>query len=295
MSRPSKDQHILAILRKRIPPAGKPPLSQERFAESVKSKRRTIQDVELRKRPLSVSLAARISRRWDVSETCLLQNDLKGGLRDRKGQPWKSPLLPQSKSKTKSRPVEKISWEILPESALHSRVLTTTILLDQFQNVRDYFEHAVRDQHEAYFQWQFLFTLCFGALDQLQTDGSYHRSNYEDPVEATLGEIHQLKSTLRTWSKRTQKMESKMDAPASESLRTLLADRYGWDERGAQAYELALEFLRNGKALQIDTAEFVSMLNARLIEKRLRPLHRIVTLKECFDAIKSVYEGMKIL
>lgn len=80
-----------------------------------------------------------------------------------------------------------------------------------------------------------------------------------------------------------------MDAKAGEAIRNLLGDRFGWDVRGTEAYELARE-LGIGKALQMDPAEFASKLNQRLMEKGQRPLYREVTVKECLEALRSVYE-----
>ncbi len=170
------------------------------------------------------------------------------------------------------------------------RVSSTQVLVSQLQNLRDYFDHGACDKHEALLQWQFLFSLCFRALDRLQTDGTYHRRHYDgDDVEATIGDLHALNKTLRSWCKRAKKLELQMDVKASEAVRNLYGDRYGWDARGIEAYDLALE-LGIGKALQMDIAEFDSMLNQRLKEKRLHPLCRDVTFRECFEALRSVYK-----
>jgi hypothetical protein len=287
--RRSKNAHVVALLREKLG-SGNQPLSQEKFAASVDVKRRTIQDVELGVRPISVSLADKISRRWDVSMACLRQNDLKNGLRHRNGQPWTASPSAGIGSQVKPRPIEKASWDTLSEAALHSRVVSTQVLVSQFQNLRDYFDHGACDKQETILQWQFLFFLCFRALDRLQTDGTYHRRDYSgDDVEATLGDLHALNKTLHSWCKRAKKLELQMDTKAGEAVRNLFGDRYGWDIRGTEAYELALEE-GIGNALRMDPAVFASKLNDRLRGKGLRLLYREVTFKECFEALRSVYE-----
>src|SRR6478672_11275141 len=141
----SKKHHVVAVLREQIGEALQKdgqPITQENFAASVGAKRRTIQDIELGVRDISVPLADKISRKWNVSMTSLRQNDLKGGLRTRDGKPWTAPPSPSERPKTKARPAQKVTWEALSESARHSRVITTQMLLNQFQDLRDYFEHA---------------------------------------------------------------------------------------------------------------------------------------------------------
>jgi transcriptional regulator with XRE-family HTH domain len=277
--RPSKNQHVVALLREQIG------LSQEKFAESVDVKRRTIQDVELCVRPISVAIADKISRKWGVSISCLRQNDLKHGLRDLNGNPWTTASMPGHQRKSSARN----SWDTLSEATLHYRIRSTQMLVSQFQDLRDFFDHGVCDKQEALLQWHFLFRLCFLALDKLQTDGTYSRRDHGDAVESTLGDLHALDKALRTWTKRSKKLEIQMDAKATEAYRNLYCDRYGWDTRGTEAYELARE-LGLKEAAQMDQGEFVSKLNQRLMDKGLRPLYREVKMKDCFEAIRAVYD-----
>jgi hypothetical protein len=166
--------------------------------------------------------------------------------------------------------------------------------VSQFQNLRDYFEHGACDKQEALLQWEILFILCFKAQDRLQTDGTYHRRDYSgDDVEATLGDLHALNKTLRSWSKQAEKLDEQMDVKAGEAVRNLFGDRFGWDHRGTEAYQMALdpeEGMTIGTALRMDPAEFASRLNERLKKKGLHPLYREVGVKECFEAIQSVYK-----
>jgi hypothetical protein len=285
MSRP-KNQHVIAMLRQELDH------TQESFAACIDSKTRTIQDVELLKRPLSIELADRISRKWNVSVACLRQNDLEGGLRDKKGNPWTNKSRLPGDRDAKLRKNKNVSWDALSEARRHSRVLSTHRLLTQFQTLRDYFENGAVDEQEASAQWDMIFQLGFAALDQLQTEGTYHRRDYGNDLESTLGDLQQLNKALKIFSKKAEKLVSLKKRTDEEAMRALYADRYGWDERGLEAYELAVELGKKSEDRHSpDPAAFDSILNQRLKEKGLRQLYPEVTREECFNAIERVYKN----
>jgi transcriptional regulator with XRE-family HTH domain len=282
MSRP-KNQHVVALLRKQLGH------TQASFAAVIESKERTIQDIELGIRPISIALADKISRQWNVSVICLRQNDLKGGLRDTDGKPWTTKSLLPDDRETKLRQNEKISWSALSEARLHFRVLSTYKLVTQFQTLRDYLEKGAADEQEASAQWEMIFRLGFAVLDKLQTEGTYHRQDCGNDLELTLGDLQQLDKALKIFSKKAKKLESSKKSTDKEAMRTLYADRFGWDERGLEAYELAVELGKKPEDRhEVDPVAFDSMLNQRLKEKGMHTLFPEVTSKRCFEAIKLI-------
>jgi transcriptional regulator with XRE-family HTH domain len=291
--RPSKNVHIVAHLREKLG------LTQRVFAAAVGIPYATYQAIEStgdRQRRLTTAQARKISEKYDVSETSLLLNDIKGGLKHPNGQAWSSPTE-NDKEKLQAELKRKAKkWGNLAPEDLRTRVTAIQVLLSQYDESADYFKHASFDNpHETLIQWMFLFTLSRRALIKLQDAGGYLRKHWPTPPEDTLSwiidDIRAVKTNVATWTTKAARAAQASEALASERIKRGFADRYGWNDSALVAFELAKE-IGFSKAETMERAEFDSRLNERLKEKGLRPLYREVTFKECFEALQSVYEEL---
>jgi len=291
MSRRSRNVHIVAHLRKETG------LTQEAFAAEVGipyATYRAIESIGRRQRRLTSAQARKISDRWDVSETSLLLNDVEGGLKHPNGQPW-DPGAANVKAKLQAEIKRKAKrWGNLGPEELSTRVTAIQMLLGQYDEMADYFKHAsFENPHETLIQWMWLFILSKRALIKLQDAGGYLRTHWpvppDDGLNGIIDDVRAVKTNIATWTTKAARAERTSEALASEKIKRGFADRYGWNDSVLVAFELAKEigFL---KAEAMERTEFDSRLNQRLKEKGLRPLYRQVTVKECFEAVRSVYE-----
>jgi DNA-binding XRE family transcriptional regulator len=289
--RPSKNVHIVAHLRKELE------LTQRVFAQSVGIPFATYQAIESsgkRQRKLTSAQARRIGEKYNVSENSLLLNDIKGGLKSPSGQPW-SPPTENDKKKLQDEIKRKAKkWGNLGPEELRTRVTAIQVLLGQYDEMADYFKYASFDNpHETLIQWMWLFILSKRALIKLQDAGGYLRTHWpippDDGLSGIIDDIRAVKTNVATWTTKAAQAEKASEELASERIKRSFADRYGWNDSALVAYELAKE-IGFSKAEAMQRRGFDSRLNERLKEKGLRPLYREVSVKECFEAIRSVYE-----
>jgi DNA-binding XRE family transcriptional regulator len=291
--RASNNVHIVAHLRNETG------LTQRDFAKSVGipyPTYRAIESTGKRQRRLTSAQARRISEKYDVSETSLLLNDIQGGLTHPNGQRW-SPGEMNSKAKLQDEIRRKAkNWGDLAPVELRTRVTAIQVLLSQYDEMADYFKHASFDNpHETLIQWMFLFILSKRALVKLQDAGGYLRTHRPIPPEDTLSwiidDVRAVKTNVAAWTTKAARAENSSEKLASERIKRGFAERYGWNDSALVAFELAKE-IGFSKAEAMERKDFDSALNARLKEKGLRPLYNEVTFKDCFEAMKSVYEEL---
>lgn len=291
--RPSKNVHIVALLREELG------LTQRAFAAEVGIPYATYQAIEStgrRRRRLTSAQARRIGDKYNVSENSLLLNDIEGGLKRPDGQPW-SPPTENDKAKLQAEIKRKAkNWGNLAPADLRTRVTAIQVLLGQYDEMSDYFKHASFDNpHETLRQWMWLFILSKRALIKLQDAGGYLRTHWpippDDGLNGIIDDIRAVKTNVATWTTKAARAERVSEELASERIKRSFADRYGWNDSTLVAFELAKE-IGFSKAEAMERAEFDSRLNKRLREKGLRPLYREVTVKECFEALRTVYEEL---
>ena len=274
----SKLTHIVGVLRNQIG------LTQKEFGERVGIRRLTVQAIELEKRVLSRSIAEKISTVFDVDLDSLLLNDLSRGLRDRKGMPWTN--------KTREKADKKIKrWGNLAPQALMARLSTTQTLLGQYLTMKDFFAKGEPvNPHLAHTQWCLLFWLASGALRKLQDCQDYHQKEFPS-IKTIIDDIRAVEANVVISERETRRIE-RLKEGKEDHIRRFFAERYGWDEQGLAAVELAQE-LGFEKALRLTQAEFSAMLDDRLRKKGLRPLTPEFEIADMVAAINDFYRDFQ--
>ena len=82
MPRPSKNVHVLALLRRELG------LKQQDIASRVGVNVRTIRRIELGTQNLTWTMAERLGDSYGVDPVCLITNDMANGLKTHDGRPW---------------------------------------------------------------------------------------------------------------------------------------------------------------------------------------------------------------
>jgi transcriptional regulator with XRE-family HTH domain len=275
--RPSKNLHVIALLRKEMaPPTG---LTQREFGERAGIPESTIQGIELKRRRLSRPIAEKISSAFDVSLDSLLLNDIAGGLKRRNGEPWTNKTRVETDKKFKR-------WGNLAPDARMAKLNATQLLLSQYLELSAFFEDSSLDGQTALNDWLFLYQLASRALKRLHERAEYRKADSRT-IDSVVDDVRALKSNIAAWTTRAKKSAKSKNRELG--IKRLLAERYGWDDRGLAAVELAEElgFERVSDMMYPD--QFAGLLNERLKQKGQRLLFRESNFTLAFAAIKAVY------
>jgi putative transcriptional regulator len=276
--RPSKLTHLVAVLRTELG------FTQEEFGNRIGISRATVRAIEIGQRNLSQPIAEKISAVFDVKLDSVRLNDLSDGLRDRKGNRWTN--------KTRAKIDKSIKqWGNLAPQARLARLTATQELLGQYLTMKDFFSNAEPlDSRLALNQWVLLFWLVSGALRRLQECEDYRPKEFP-PIESIIDDIRAVNANVAIWKRETRKLERQKEGK-KDAIRRFFAERYGWDENGLAAIQLAHD-LGFEKAVRMPPAEFSRVLNERLKEKGLLPLAPEFGLADAVAAVNDFYQEFR--
>jgi plasmid maintenance system antidote protein VapI len=252
--RPSKNEHLLAILRKELGEH----VTQAYLAEKIRVHPTTIRRIELGKRKLTRTLAERIGDAFDVDPQCLMENDLEKGLRTRDGRRWTSKTRLEIQNRLRR-------WGDLEPYARRAQRGLQSVLLHQYLDI----SHLIRqlpNPDVQLFRWALLYMLAKGALIHAEPateklsgkDYSCH-----DPLETVLDDVQAVLSEIRV-IRRVEKRQAKQpDQSERTQYKKMLADFFGWDDRGLIAWDLFNELGQPAFDKMSFYGDFVDLVNKR--------------------------------
>jgi plasmid maintenance system antidote protein VapI len=249
--RPSKNVHLLAILREKLN------LSQKCVAAAIQIHPSSVRNIELGRRKLTPAMAERLGDAYDVDPKCLMGNNLKNGLRTRDGRRWtkKTPLEIQNRLKR---------WGNLEPYARQAQRGWQGVLLQQYLEI----SHLIRQLPNPDVQlirWSFLFMLTKGALihaepaTEKMTGQDYachdRLETVLDDVQAVLSEIRVMKRIEKRAKSNGQNRDPKLE------IKLAYIGRFGgFTERGLIAAKL-IDELSVSELENMQPSDFDDLVN----------------------------------
>lgn len=271
MPRPSKNIHLLAILRQKLN------LQQSELAAKVGVSARTIRKAELGTQKLSYRLAESIGDAFDLDPQSLIRNDLSKGLHTRDGRRWTTKTRLEIQNRLKR-------WGDLEPYARQSQRGISAALLYQYLQIAA----LIRDLPEPEYrlmEWGQLFNVAQSALFYSQPAAWENRGEgFSSPLgtlDTILDDIQAIRSDLRL-VKRIEKRQAKSleKSNGQYKLQLSFASYFGWNDRGLIAAKMVNE-LGSEKVKKMSFAQFRDLVHERCRKHG-------VPVPEKFDAFKAL-------
>jgi plasmid maintenance system antidote protein VapI len=276
MVRPSKNIHLLAILRKEIDK------EQKELAAALNVNERTVRRIELKKQKLTQKLAERIGDLYDVDPDCLVRNDLRGGLRTRDGRKWTEKTRDEIRARL-------ARWGDLEVYARKAQRGLSASLLYQYLKI----SHIIRnlpEPEDRLMEWAQLFHLAESALTGSQPiteEWTIKDFEPDTTLETVLDDLQAIWSDQRL-IRRIEKRRIKQQKEKSEWLEmqlALLGLLGGFTPRGAVAKEV-LEELGPKRVPEMKIKELRAMVRERCLQEG-------VPWREAFHPFKAIEAAWK--
>lgn len=283
--RPSKNVHLLAVLRKELGEN----VSQTYLAEKIHIHPTTVRRIELGKRKLTRTLAERIGDTFDVDPQCLMENNLEKGLRTRNGRRWTSKTRLEIRDRLQR-------WGDLEPYARHVQRDISAALLHQYLLIAHVIRKMPEPERQLY-RWTQLFYLAWSALansepamagmrwQDIMTDSRLSLDQVFDDLQA----IRSDRQLIARIEKRKPRKQD--DVNWKQAFKLYMIARLGWTDRG----KVGLDIIDELSKLDPEKAESMTIGQwLHLIYERCKKLG--VPLEEPFDpfeAIEAVRERYK--
>jgi transcriptional regulator with XRE-family HTH domain len=269
--RPSKNVHLLALLRKELR------LQQSDVAVKIGVSVRTIRRIELGSQKLTSRLAEVLGDAYDVDPSSLIENNLEKGLRTRDGRRWTAKVRLEIRDRLRR-------WGDLEPYVRQAQRGISAALLYQYLQIANILR-KLPDPEDRLVDWVKLFDLSLSALLHSQPTAEHWTAMDElDPkmsLETVFDDLQAIWSDQQL-VRRTEKRQSKhneKDGLEYRAKRTY-AGLLGWNERGLVATKL-IEELGIEKVVQMRHREFI-----RLVQKRCQK--EGVRWPKAFDPFQAI-------